>query len=458
MLDFFAIFGRGGALLWSHRFTALRHDPTEALNSLIRDCLLEERSGETTFTYTPKAGAQQAMKWTFHNVSTGQQPFDMFSQFEAVCSSPRAPARRPCYRALTETIFRSEARPSEGLTLVCASLPHACGNLDSAEPQGMGLVFVAMYQKTLSLMYVDELLQQVKATFCSDAWFKPDGYDYKGFDATFNKLLRECEGRADDAKRSVAMKAPSAPPPKPATSSGTRAAASGGKGAVAAAAARRGGAEESGDDSAVAGGSEDGAVSDAAPSSKQAPTDTDGGMTSDAAGATDSERENNAAAASAPLSSSPNAGGFDLSKLSKLAGKGGARGGAKASGPLASSSRSAANSVDSKSKKVKRGGGWCWAGEQEQAASARAWRQFSVSLLLAAPCCFLKMFSRLTTVLPNLVVVPGPNSFLRQPHCHQRAAHRAGVGEGRRQQRQEGAKLGHVRPRRRDAAQQAGLQ
>ena len=68
MLDLFAIFTRGGALLWTLQFTAMRQSPVEALNALVRSCLLEERSGENTFTYAPRAGAHQALKWTFHNV------------------------------------------------------------------------------------------------------------------------------------------------------------------------------------------------------------------------------------------------------------------------------------------------------------------------------------------------------------------------------------------------------
>lgn len=70
MLDYFAIFTKGGALLWTLQFTtALKHSPLEALNALIRTCLLEERSGDSAFSYAPKAGAAQALKWTFHNVS-----------------------------------------------------------------------------------------------------------------------------------------------------------------------------------------------------------------------------------------------------------------------------------------------------------------------------------------------------------------------------------------------------
>jgi signal recognition particle receptor subunit alpha len=68
MLDYFAIFSKGGALLWALQFTTLRHDPVEALNALVRTCLMEERSGVSTFTFAPKAGAHQAVKWTSHNV------------------------------------------------------------------------------------------------------------------------------------------------------------------------------------------------------------------------------------------------------------------------------------------------------------------------------------------------------------------------------------------------------
>ena len=39
--------------------------------------------------------------------------------------------------------------------------------------QGLGLVFVAVYQKALSLMYVDELLQLVKQDFTAHH-YKPN--------------------------------------------------------------------------------------------------------------------------------------------------------------------------------------------------------------------------------------------------------------------------------------------
>jgi signal recognition particle receptor subunit alpha len=35
-------------------------------------------------------------------------------------------------------------------------------------PQGLGLVFVAAYQRTLSLLYVDELLATVRDAFATE--------------------------------------------------------------------------------------------------------------------------------------------------------------------------------------------------------------------------------------------------------------------------------------------------
>ncbi|KAJ9525645.1 hypothetical protein QJQ45_003328 [Haematococcus lacustris] len=136
MLDLFAVFTRGGALLWTLQFTALRHSPVEALNSLIRTCLLEERSGVNTFTFTPKTGAAQALKWSFHN--------------------------------------------------------------------GLGLVFVAVYQKALSLMYVDELLATAKLEFVTHH-YKVNAYSFPEFEVAFRHMLKDCEQRADAARKGTAV-------------------------------------------------------------------------------------------------------------------------------------------------------------------------------------------------------------------------------------------------------------
>ena len=66
MLDYFCIFSKGGAILWTWQLTALRGSPVEAL---IRTCLLEERSGEQSFTYKPPVGSSYTLKWTLDNVS-----------------------------------------------------------------------------------------------------------------------------------------------------------------------------------------------------------------------------------------------------------------------------------------------------------------------------------------------------------------------------------------------------
>jgi len=61
------------------------------------------------------------------------------------------------------------------------------------------LIFVAAYQKSLSVLYVDELLQRVKNDFA--AVYDSHTYEYKNFTGHFNQLLRECEAKADEAKK-----------------------------------------------------------------------------------------------------------------------------------------------------------------------------------------------------------------------------------------------------------------
>eukprot|EP00884_Botryococcus_braunii_P015301 jgi/Botrbrau1/2454/Bobra.0226s0013.1 len=129
MLDYFAIFSKGGALLWTWQLTALRGSPIEAL---VRTCLLEERSGESSFSYAPSGSSAYTLKWTFHN--------------------------------------------------------------------GLGLVFVAVYQRALKLLYVDDLLEAVKQEFATSQ-FKLKQYDYPKFDASFKRILAEAEARADATLR-----------------------------------------------------------------------------------------------------------------------------------------------------------------------------------------------------------------------------------------------------------------
>ena len=53
--------------------------------------------------------------------------------------------------------------------------------------QGLGLVFVAVYQRALKLLYVDALLQRVKADFAQQ--YAPKRYDYASFEELFRCRL-----------------------------------------------------------------------------------------------------------------------------------------------------------------------------------------------------------------------------------------------------------------------------
>lgn len=64
-------------------------------------------------------------------------------------------------------------------------------------------MFVAVYQKTLSLMYVDELLGLVRDAFTET--YSANSYNYEAFGSRFNKILRDCEVRADAARRNAAV-------------------------------------------------------------------------------------------------------------------------------------------------------------------------------------------------------------------------------------------------------------
>lgn len=103
------------------------------MNTLIRTCLLEDRSGESVFGYN-NTGAAYNLKWSLNN--------------------------------------------------------------------SHGLVFVAVYQKALKLLYVDDLLDRVNRAFALK--YKPDCYSYPEFDATFQRMLRDCEAKTDAAKRPTA--------------------------------------------------------------------------------------------------------------------------------------------------------------------------------------------------------------------------------------------------------------
>lgn len=130
MLDHFSIFTRGGLVLWTFQLTALKGNPIEAL---IQTCLLQERSGETSFQYHGKDSASSyTLKWIFHNE--------------------------------------------------------------------LGLVFVAVYQRMLQLLYVDDLLLSVRDAF-ADGHYDARRCVYPEFGPVFKGLLTSAETRAQELKR-----------------------------------------------------------------------------------------------------------------------------------------------------------------------------------------------------------------------------------------------------------------
>ncbi|KAL7193470.1 hypothetical protein ACSBR2_025141 [Camellia fascicularis] len=136
MLEQLLIFTRGGLILWTCKElgNALKGSP---IDTLIRSCLLEERSGAASYNYDAP-GAAYTLKWTFHNE--------------------------------------------------------------------LGLVFVAVYQRILHLLYVDDLLAMVKQEF--SAIYDPKRTVYNDFDDVFRQLRKEAEARAEEMKKSKLVSQP----------------------------------------------------------------------------------------------------------------------------------------------------------------------------------------------------------------------------------------------------------
>lgn len=136
MLEQLLIFTRGGLILWTCKElgNALKGSP---IDTLIRSCLLEERSGAASYNYDAP-GAAYTLKWTFHNE--------------------------------------------------------------------LGLVFVAVYQRILHLLYVDDLLAMLKREF--SVIYDPKRTAYEDFDETFRQLRMEAEARAEELKKSKPVAKP----------------------------------------------------------------------------------------------------------------------------------------------------------------------------------------------------------------------------------------------------------
>lgn len=130
MLEQLLIFTRGGLILWTCKElgNALKGSP---IDTLIRSCLLEERSGDASYNYDAP-GASYALKWTFNN--------------------------------------------------------------------DLGLIFVAVYQRILHLLYVDDLLNMVKREFSQV--YDPTRTVYNDFDDVFRQLQKEAEARSVELKKS----------------------------------------------------------------------------------------------------------------------------------------------------------------------------------------------------------------------------------------------------------------
>ncbi|XP_043691041.1 signal recognition particle receptor subunit alpha-like [Telopea speciosissima] len=130
MLEQLLIFTRGGLILWTCKElgNALKGSP---IDTLIRSCLLEERSGDASYNYDAP-GVAYTLKWTFHN--------------------------------------------------------------------DLGLIFVAVYQRILNLLYVDDLLSMVKREFSQI--YDPKRTAYNDFDDIFRQLRKEAEARTEEMKKS----------------------------------------------------------------------------------------------------------------------------------------------------------------------------------------------------------------------------------------------------------------
>ncbi|KAI3866015.1 hypothetical protein MKW92_035277 [Papaver armeniacum] len=130
MLEQLLIFTRGGLILWTCKELGniLKGSP---IDTLIRSCLLEERSADSSYHYEAP-GAAYTLKWTFNN--------------------------------------------------------------------DLGLIFVAVYQKILHLLYVDDLLSMVKKEFSEI--YDPKRTQYYDFDDVFRQKRNEVEARAEELKKS----------------------------------------------------------------------------------------------------------------------------------------------------------------------------------------------------------------------------------------------------------------
>jgi hypothetical protein len=66
MLEYLIVFGKGGAILWTvGQLFNVKKNP---INTLVQQCLLEDRGGDNSYLFRPPSGTQYTMKWVLDNV------------------------------------------------------------------------------------------------------------------------------------------------------------------------------------------------------------------------------------------------------------------------------------------------------------------------------------------------------------------------------------------------------
>ena len=177
MIDYFVIFTQGGLVLWS-----LASDGLGALgavapvNSLVKTVLLEEKAGTSnTFSYE-----QYAVKWTLVNEYVF--PFQFPNSFNCINIYYAAyDDHLHIYMQHTATIIfindhciykqHTVTTLKHFLSLFSDMSPDILITLNfffffaSFFPIRYGIVIAAVYQKLLSLLYVNDLISVVKASF-----------------------------------------------------------------------------------------------------------------------------------------------------------------------------------------------------------------------------------------------------------------------------------------------------
>ncbi|XP_051183680.1 uncharacterized protein [Lolium perenne] len=180
----------------------------------------------------------------------------------------------------------------------------------------LGLVFVAVYQRMLHLLYVDDLLAAVRKEFSQIYDPKRVDYDESGFTDVFRQLHLEAEARAEAMKKTrqqntlPSARAPASGTGKKPSALGGRAGPQGGGGA-----GKKGGAESGKDDSdsSDSGKDHNNKLTNGSVKGHQ----NGGAATKDARSAADTGKENG----------DPNGGAFDVNTLRKKIG--GKKGGKK---------------------------------------------------------------------------------------------------------------------------------